>query len=87
MMPRSVVRPRPRSLVVKMIWHAFPRDGATNGHLQPIDYWVERGHSQTLGQMDTVAQRPHIAPDQVIVQTAEDGNAIYVYAQGSYPTG
>ena len=33
------------------------------------------------------AHRPHIAPDQVIVQVAEDGSMIYIYAQGTTPTG
>merc|ERR1719183_2959473 len=28
-----------------------------------------------------------VAPDQCVVQAAEDGSCIYVYAQGSQPTG
>lgn len=84
-MTRSSVTPRSS---MKMIWHVFPRDGAS-GNLK-TDYYVERGLTQTLGRYDMVdyeGQKMHIAPDQCIVQAAEDGSCIYVYAQGQQPTG
>jgi len=83
-MPRPVATPR--TSVVKMIWHVFPRDGPS-GALKDIDYWVERGCHQALGCNDIVSFRPHVAPDQVVVQAAEDGSCVYVYAQGQGPTG
>lgn len=77
----------PRS-AVNMIWHVFPRDGASG--MLKTDYYVDRGHQQALGRYDMVefeGQKMNIAPDQCIVHAAEDGSCIYVYAQGQQPTG
>ena len=63
------------------------------GALKSVDYWVERGTDRALGCNEIVSSRlevhdrPHIAPDQCVVQPAEDGSEIYVYARGTYPTG
>jgi len=83
--PRAVV---PQRASVKMIWHVFPRDGAS-GSIK-TDYFVDRGQSQALGRYDFVeyeGQKMHVAPDQCVVVAAEDGSCIYVYAQGQQPTG
>merc|ERR1719198_2419009 len=45
---------------------------------------------QALGRYDMVeydGQSMHVAPDQCVVVAAEDGSCIYVYAQGTQPTG
>lgn len=71
-----------------MIWNARPRGSAGSALDRRIDVWVERGENQALpGQNAFTDYRPHIAPDQVIVEAAGDGSAIYIYAQGSTPTG
>lgn len=84
--PRTAVTPRVSS--VNMMWHVFPRDGA--GGMIKTDYWVERGQQQAVGRYDMVeyeGQKMEIAPDQVVLFAAEDGSAMYVYAQGQQPTG
>ena len=46
--------------------------------------------TQALGRYDFTqreGQKMHVAPDQCLVQAAEDGSSIYVYAQGQTPTG
>ena len=85
MTPRAVTKPRAS---VNMIWHVFPRDGATG--MITTEYFVERGQQQALGRYDMVeyeGQKMHIAPDQCVVVAAEDGSCLYVYAQGTTPTG
>ena len=101
-MPQSVATPRRRAGSVKMIWNARPDTifdpsidvlaqprSSLGGALDPsIDIWVARGEQQALpGQNAFIDHRPHIASDQVIVEAATDGSAIYIYAQGNAPTG
>jgi hypothetical protein len=83
--PRAAATPR---ATVNMMWHIFPRDGATG--MLKNDYWVERGQQQVVGRYDMVeydGQKMEIAPDQCVMVPAEDGSALYVYAQGQQPTG
>ena len=86
---RRAGSPSVKGSSVKMIWHAHPRlePGANKGINPAVCYWVERGTTQALGQDDCVPYRPHVAPDQAIVQVAPDGSEIYIYAQGNTPTG
>jgi len=84
-LPRAIA---PSRAAVKMIWHVFPREGASG--ILKTDYYVDRGMTQTLGRYDMVeyeGQKMHVAPDQCVVHAAEDGSCIYVYAQGQLPTG
>jgi len=80
---RAIAPPRVAS--VQMLWHVFPRDGAAG--LLTTEYFVERGKQQPLGCYDMGQQRQDIPPDQCIVQAADDGSCIYVYARGFQPTG
>ena len=84
---RAAVTPA-RASSVKMIWHVFPRDGS--GGMILTEYYVDRGQEQTLGRYDMTeydGQKMHVAVDQCVVVAAEDGSAMYVYAQGQEPTG
>jgi len=83
--PRAAATPRAS---VKMVWHVFPRDGASG--MIKTEYFVERGMQQSLGRYDMAeyeGQLMHVDPCQCTVVAAEDGSCLYVYAQGTSPTG
>ena len=89
-----------RSGTISMYWHVFPRDysdsnflddGRTyEGTILTKEYHIEPGESRNLGREDlgTYAyQSPNVDEVQCILQVAEDGSAVYAYAQGRTPTG
>ena len=51
------------------------------------EYNVEPGQVQVLGRNDIAdGQSTNVDPEQCVVQVAEDGSCMYVWAQGRQPT-
>ena len=91
-----------RTTDVCMYWHIFPRtnnpdglrwddpsrtsfDGTTS---LVHDYNVEPDQEQALGYYDIEGYDAQgVDPQQCVVHVASDGSCVYVYAQGTQPTG
>ncbi len=85
-----------RASRIEMYWHIFPRDYSDSswhentrssaGTLLTKEYNLEPGKHQALGCYDINGQSV-AAPDQCVVQVADDGSCVFAYAQGTTPTG